>query len=207
MWIWFSAQLENRILVGLSAAKLIVSIARRYFSVGALARIPFRPLRPRSLWRSRVPFSLEEARRTERWLATARVFLASSALLAAWMDPGQIRSIWGYALLDFYVVHGLLILFLLRSRQNTTLPFLLFVHGADVVFPAVISLFTTGQSNPFFLFFVFVIAAAAYRWGLWETVFTSIASVSMLWVESLAFRSGAIDSLNAWLARAHLATL
>jgi signal transduction histidine kinase len=175
--------------------------------VGALARIPFRSLRPRSLWRSRAPFSLEEARRTERWLATARVFLASSALLAAWMDPGQIRSIWGYALLDFYVVHGLLILFLLRSRQRTTAPFLILVHGADVVFPAVISLFTTGQSNPFFLFFLFVIAAAAYRWGLWETVLTSVASVSLLWVESSAFQSGAVDSLNLWLSNSRLPTL
>ena len=152
--------------------------------MGGFIRIPLRRLGPSSLWRSRAPYSSEEARRTERWLATARVFLASSALLAAWLDPGQLRSIWGYALLDFYVVHGLLIAFLLRSRQRTTLPFLLLVHGGDVVWPAVISLFTTGQSNPFFLFFLFVIAAAAYRWGLWETVLTSMASVSLLWVES-----------------------
>ncbi|HEV2697886.1 MAG TPA: hypothetical protein VGU90_07825, partial [Terriglobales bacterium] len=175
--------------------------------MGALTRIPLQRLRPRSLWRSRAPFTGEEARRTERWLATARLFLAGSALLAAWMDPGQIRSVWGYAFLDFYVIHGLVITFLLGSRQRTTIPFLLFVHGTDVVLPAVISLFTTGQSNPFFLFFVFVIAAAAYRWGLWETVITSIASVSLLWVDTLAFQSGAIDHLNLWLTRVHLPTL
>jgi len=120
------------------------------------------------------------------------------------MDPGQLRSVWGYALLDFYVVHGLLITFLLRSRQRTTLPFLLLVHGADVVWPAVISLFTTGQSNPFFLFFLFVIAAAAYRWGLWETVLTAMASVSLLWVESSFLESGTIGTLNSWLERSHL---
>lgn len=175
--------------------------------MGVFARIPFLPLRPRSLWRNRATFSGEEARRTERWLATARVFLASSALVAAWMDPGEIRSIWGFALLDFYVVHGLLVIFLLRSRQRTTLPFLVFVHGADVVFPAAISLFTTGQSNPFFLFFLFVIAAAAFRWALWETVLTALASVSLLWVESSAFLSGAADSLNRWLAAVHLPAL
>jgi signal transduction histidine kinase len=123
------------------------------------------------------------------------------------MDPGEIHSIWGYALLDFYVIHGILITFLLRSRQQMTIPFLLFVHGADVVWPAVISLFTTGQSNPFFLFFLFVIAAAAYRWGMWETVLTSVASVSLLWVESFAFRSGSIAFLNTRLIGAHLAPL
>ena len=172
--------------------------------MGGFIRIPLRRLGPSSLWRSRAPYSSEEARRTERWLATARVFLAGSALLAAWMDPGQLRSVWGYALLDFYVVHGLLITFLLRSRQRTTLPFLLLVHGADVVWPAVISLFTTGQSNPFFLFFLFVIAAAAYRWGLWETVLTAMASVSLLWVESSFLQSGTIGTLNSWLERSHL---
>jgi signal transduction histidine kinase len=123
------------------------------------------------------------------------------------MDPGELRSVWGYALLDFYVIHGLLITFLLRSRQRTTLPFLLLVHGADVIWPAVISLFTTGQSNPFFLFFLFVIAAAAYRWGLWETVLTAMASVSLLWVESSVLQSGAVESLNSWLARGHLPSI
>lgn len=171
--------------------------------MGALTQIPLARLRPRSLWRSRAAFASEESRRTERWLATARVFLASSALLAAWLDPGQLRSVWGYALLDFYVIHGLLITFLLRSRQRTTQPFLLFVHGADIVWPAVISLFTSGQSNPFFLFFLFVIAAAAFRWGLWETVLTSMASVSLLWVESIAFQSGAMDRLNELIGRGH----
>jgi len=175
--------------------------------VRTLSRIPFPRLRPRSLWRSRVPFSPEEARRTENWLATARVLLAGSALLAAWMDPGEIRSIWGYALLDFYVIHGLGIMFLLRSRQRTTLPFRVLVHGADVIWPGVISLFTTGQNNPFFLFFLFVIAAAAYRWGVWETVMTSAASVSLLWFESFAFHSGWIESLNQLLARVDLALL
>lgn len=122
------------------------------------------------------------------------------------MDPSEIRSIWGYALLDFYVVHGVGIIFLLRSRQRTTLPFRLFVHGADVVWPAVISLFTTGQS-PFFLFFLFVIAAAAYRWGVWETVVTAVASVSLLWLESLGFQLGSIQTLNQWLTHIQLSTM
>ena len=111
------------------------------------------------------------------------------------MDPGEVPSILGYALLDFYVIHGIGITLLLRSQQRTTLPFRLLVHGADVVLPAVLLLFTTGQS-PFFLFFVFVIAAAAYRWGVWETVVTSLASVSILWLESLGFRLGAIQKLD-----------
>jgi hypothetical protein len=46
--------------------------------------------RYRFLWRLRAPFSPGEVRRTERWLATARVFLAISALVAIWLDPAEI---------------------------------------------------------------------------------------------------------------------
>src|SRR4029077_331866 len=50
--------------------------------------------------------------------------------------------------------------------------------------PALISIFSEGPRTPFFLFFVFVLAAAAYRWGLWETVGTAAGEVVLLWVES-----------------------
>lgn len=171
------------------------------------SRIPFPRLRPRSVWRNTYPTGPEEIRRTEQWLATARLLLAASALLAAWMDPTEIRSVWGYALLDFYVIHATGIALLLSSRQQTTVPFLMLVHGADIVWPAVISLFTIGQGNPFFLFFFFVIAAAAYRWGAWETLLTAVASLSLLWLESFSFQSGALRHINGWLTRMHLSSL
>ena len=169
-----------------------------------LSRIPGFRLRPRSPWRDRAPFSAEEIRRTERWLATARVFLASSALVAVWLDPGEVKSTWAYALLFFYIAQGSATILLLRRRQQSTPSFRFLVHGADVVWPAVISLVTSGQNSPFFLFFVFVIAAAALRWGLWETVATAVSSVSLLWLDSLALHFGRIGVLNHWLRIHHL---
>ncbi len=127
-----------------------------------------------------------------------------SALVAVWMDPGEVRSVWAYALLAFYIAQGTAVIFLLRSREQSTASFRLLVHGADVIWPALISLFTTSQINSFFLFFLFVLAAAAYRWGLWETVMTSAASVSLLWLESLTLRVGIIHSLNVWLGHHRL---
>jgi signal transduction histidine kinase len=142
-----------------------------------------------------------EVRRTERWLATARVFLATAALTAILIDPGEIHpSIWVSGLLSFYIGQGVLTLLLLRMRQESTPAFRLLVHGADVVWPALISIFATGQTNPFFLFFVFVLAAAAYRWGLWETVGTAGAAVLLLWLESLSFHLGLLNWLDSVLA-------
>src|SRR5438270_3186415 len=120
------------------------------------------------------------------------------------MDPAEIRSFWAYALLAIYIAQGTAIMLLLRWHQQSTSSFRYMVHGADVVWPALISLFTTSQSNPFFLFFLFVLAAAAYRWGLWETVMTAVASLSLLWLGSLALRVGIIHSLNLWLGHHRL---
>jgi signal transduction histidine kinase len=142
-----------------------------------------------------------EVRRTEVWLATARVLLAVSALVAIRIDPEVRYSLWAYGLLAFYIAQGVVILMFLRKRQESTPSFRLLVHGADVVWPGLISVFATGQSNPFFLFFVFVLAGAAYRWGLWETVGTAVAAVLLLWIESFTLiHLHFVDWVNGFLS-------
>jgi len=146
--------------------------------------------RYRLSWRLRAPADPGETRRIERWLATARVFLAISALVAIRMDPTELGHSWAaYGLFVFYLANGILILMLLRRRQRSTASFRLLVHAGDVLWPAVISIFAEGPRSPFFLFFVFVLAAAAYRWGLWETLGTAAAEVTLLWVESFVLRT------------------
>jgi signal transduction histidine kinase len=131
------------------------------------------------------PSDPSEVRRIERWLATARVFLAVSALVAIRMDPTQLgNSPAAYGLLGFYMGNSILVLMLLRRRKASTARFRVLVHAADIVWPAFISVFGDGPRSPFILFFVFVLTAAAYRWGLWETLSTAAAEVVLLWTES-----------------------
>lgn len=164
-----------------------------------------RPFENRLRWRARAPVSPGEVRRTERWLATARVFLAITALVAIWMDSASLGyPFWTFILLGLYITHGLVIMVLLRLRQQSTRSFRLLVHGVDVAWPALISLYGAGPNNPFFLFFVFVLAAAAYRWGLLETVATAIAGVGLLWVDSLLVNLGWIRTVDAFLMAHHL---
>lgn len=142
--------------------------------------------RYRQSWRLRVPPDPSETRRIERWLATARVFLAVSTLVALRMDPTELGHSWAaYGLFVFYMANGILILMLLRRRQQSTAAFRVLVHAGDIAWPAFISLFAQGARSPFFLFFFFALAAAAYRWGLWETLGTAAAEVVLLWIESL----------------------
>ncbi|HTZ82775.1 MAG TPA: ATP-binding protein [Candidatus Acidoferrales bacterium] len=143
--------------------------------------------RYRQPWRLRIPPDPGETRRIERWLATARVFLAVSTLVAIRMDPTEIlgHSWAAYGLFVFYMANGILILMLLRRREQSTSAFRFMVHAGDVIWPAVISIFAEGPRTPFFLFFFFALAAAAYRWGLWETLGTAAAEVALLWLELL----------------------
>ena len=162
--------------------------------------------RYRDLWRFRAPLSAGEIRRTERWLATARVALTIAALLTLWMEPvrGFVYSRWFYWLLIVYLVHAVVVMLLVRFRPQSTVAFRLVVHSADIVWPVLISMFATAQRGPFFLFFVFVMAAAAYRWGLWETLGTAGAAVALLWAEAFAVRIGLEDR---WLRVLHLPRL
>jgi signal transduction histidine kinase len=148
--------------------------------------------RARFLWRLRAPVSPDETRRIERWLATARVFLGTSALVAIWLDPTELssRSSVPYWLLRIFIAHSVVVMLLLRWRRESTPSFRLVVHTVDIFWPAVISLYASGQPNPFFLFFVFVMLAAAYRWGLWETLGTTAAAVLLLWAEWLLLHEG-----------------
>ncbi len=152
-------------------------------------------LKQRFLGRAQAPADPSEVRRIERWLATARVFLAVSALVAIRMDPTELgNSPAAYGLLGFYMGNSILVLMLLRRRKASTARFRVLVHTADIVWPAFISVFGDGPRSPFILFFVFVLTAAAYRWGLWETLSTAAAEVILLWAESFLL-------FHVWAAR------
>jgi signal transduction histidine kinase len=117
------------------------------------------------------------------------------------MEPvrGVAYSRWLYWLLTVYLAHAVVVMLLVRFRPQSTTAFRLVVHAADIVWPVLISMFATAQRGPFFLFFVFVMAAAAYRWGLWETVGTAGAAVALLWAESFAVRAGLEPAADQWL--------
>ena len=133
-----------------------------------------------------------EAQRVERVLAVARAFLAVSAFVGIYLDPTEPSryASLAYGLLAVYVVHSAVIWVLLQIRRESTPGFRLIVHAIDVLWPALISFFTTGPNSPFFLFNVFVLLAAAYRWGFVETLGTAGAVVVLYYSEAALMTSG-----------------
>lgn len=141
----------------------------------------FRPPAPQG------PESWQELVRVERVLAIARVFLATLSLVAIYYDPTQPRlyARFVYTLLALYVVHSAVVLLVLWFGSGSAGWLGVAVHGIDILWCACITLFTEGSNSPFFVFITFVLLAAAFRWGMRETLLTGITATAVLVIEAL----------------------
>lgn len=119
---------------------------------------------------------------TERVLAAVRVVLAVSSLIFVWLDPAAVSQDRRFVL---FVTYGLLLylatsvwlLLVVQLRSDVSVGFSHWAHVTDILWPAAISLFAGGANSPFFLYFIFALLAAAFRWGMRETSLTTVAVV------------------------------
>jgi len=127
-----------------------------------------------------------EPQRIERILAATRALLAVASLFVIWIDPTEPRQyptvVWG--LLALFVFEAVGVLALVRTQRNSSPTFRLAVHSLDVLWPALISIFTAGPNSPFYLFYTFVLLEAAYRWGLQATLLTALISTGLYMSQS-----------------------
>lgn len=117
-----------------------------------------------------------EPQRIERILAGARAFLAGASLFAIWLNPTEpsryARIV--FVLLGVYALEAIGVLAMVRTLRSSSPTFRLTVHAVDILWPALISVFTSGPNSPFYLFYTFVLLEAAYRWGLQGTLVTAL---------------------------------
>ena len=135
--------------------------------------------------RLRAPIAAAEAQRIEQVLATARAFLATSGLVAIYFDPTEPTRYAGiaYGLMVAYAAQSLVLMLWLRVWPEATSRLRPFAHAVDVLFAGLLTLFTEGANSPLYVFFLFVLLAAAYRWGARETLLTAGAAVGVLLTE------------------------
>lgn len=145
----------------------------------------------RFLSRLNAPVTQFERDRSERVLAGARAVLAVLSVIAVYIDPTEPTAYARitYSMLTIWVVYSLAVLGLLQYRSATPKLVAAF-HAIDVLWPAIVGIFTEGPNSPFFAYFVFALASAAYRWGMVETLLTSVAGLFLLDVEALVLSGG-----------------
>ncbi len=115
-------------------------------------------------------------------LAFSRVFLAVTSLVAWRVRPASAASYYhlGLVLLVGYTIHSLVLLALLQRAPQPNRALVLWAQASDIVWPAMLCLFTDPPNSVFFVFFLFAMIAAAFRWGFVETMATAEISAALL---------------------------
>jgi len=121
----------------------------------------------------------------ERVLASGRLLLGVCSFIEIHLDPTQPAhdATLAYALLAAYVIYSSISLVIV-VRREVPRGFIIGMHTMDLCWAVALVMLTARPGNPFYLFFVFVLLAAAFRWGFWETLVTTAAAVSLLWLEA-----------------------
>ena len=75
----------------------------------------------------------------------------------------------------------------------------MWAQASDIVWPALLCLFTDPPNSLFFVFFLFAMLAAAFRWGFVETMATAEISAALLLVHAavVAFGPASLQRLLA----------
>ncbi len=118
----------------------------------------------------------------ERILAAARVALAVSSFWAIRLSSTPVfhDDSLVQLLLLLYAGNAIALFVLVYLRRTVSSRFTRVVHAGDVLWPAVICLFTNGLASPFFLYFIFASLAAAFRWGMRQALLTMLAALAAI---------------------------
>jgi signal transduction histidine kinase len=140
------------------------------------------PFAPRFLTRLRATGLQYENPRFERVLGVSRVFLGGTALivdLTHSLAPEPYNQLLIFLLL-VYCVQSMGFLIWLVMNPNPATSFVKVMQLSDVFWPMAFCLFADPPNSLVFVFFLFALMTTAFRFGLYETVLTAIASALLL---------------------------
>jgi signal transduction histidine kinase len=130
--------------------------------------------------------------RVEQVLGVARLFLAFMSLLAGHLrpfSPQPYRDLAVFVLLG-YTVHSLGLFIWLRMDPEPSASFVLWEQITDVLWPVLLCLFTDPPNSVFYIFFLFALVAAAFRYGLIETMAVAMISVALFLLQAAVVAFG-----------------
>ena len=124
-------------------------------------------------------------------LAISRAVLALLAAVAVYVDPTEPVRYTRIAhwIMMVWAVYSVVVVMSLRY-YTLRRPVPVLLHCLDILWPAVISIFTQGPNSPFIVYFIFALAAAGFRWGLPETMATAVAGIGLLDLEAVMLTGG-----------------
>lgn len=145
-----------------------------------------RPFASRFLTRLQATGFTQGNPRVEQVLALARLFLGSTSLIALHIHsfaPKPYNNLAAFVLLG-YTVHSLGLFIRLRLDPEPSSNFVLWAQITDVLWPVALCLFTDPPNSVFYVFFLFALVAAAFRWGFLETMAVAVFSAGIFLLQA-----------------------
>jgi signal transduction histidine kinase len=134
----------------------------------------------------------EPAARLERVLAVGRAFLTVTALAAIYLDPTEPARLAAmtYAVLAAYALYSGFVLVYVHQAPRLDASHGIVLHGLDILWTAVLTFVSEGPISPFFLFFLFVVLSAAYRWAFIGTIWTTAVTIAVFLTQAAVAAAG-----------------
>jgi signal transduction histidine kinase len=150
------------------------------------------PFPRRFLTRLRATGQQYENPRFERVLAVSRVFLGGTSLIVDLTHPfaPEPRNQILIFLLLVYCVQSLGFLIWLMMNPDPGTSFVRVMQLSDVFWPVAFCLFADPPNSLVFVFFLFALMTTAFRFGLYETVLTSVVSAALLVLQGMVVAFG-----------------
>ena len=152
------------------------------------------------------PSQVHAAARLERVLAIGRAFLTVRGLVAIYVDPTEPSPLAeiSYGVLVGYALYSVIVLVFVQRATRLAPRDSEVLHGIDILWTAGLTFVSNGVGSPFFLFFIFVVLAAAYRWGFRDTMITAGIVLNLVTVQTVILTIGPWGGLFslAWTSTA-----
>ena len=122
-----------------------------------------------------------------RVIAGGRLLLACLFLVAVWTESGQPTPAHGaaYALLVAYAVWSIGVTLFVWNDWWNDARLAAPAHVIDVAVFMIMLYTTEGYASPYYTFFIFILLAAAIRWGWRETAITAAAIIAVYFAVGL----------------------
>ena len=134
----------------------------------------------------------ERSYRTERIIAGARLVLSIVAIELLLVDSSRLgeQSNEAYSAVALYLLYALAVTWIVDRNLMTVGRVGFYTQAVDTLWFPIILLYTQGENSPFFLYYVFSLITASFRWGFKETLFVNTANVGMYVIVHFATARG-----------------
>ncbi|MEW5979814.1 MAG: GAF domain-containing sensor histidine kinase [Acidobacteriota bacterium] len=144
----------------------------------------------------------DRSRRTERIIGFARLILAVAGINSAVLTSGEAESliVSGFAVATAYILYSVAVLWTIDRYPASISRIGFYSQALDSLWFPFLLVYSTTSSSPFFLYYVFSLVSASFRWGFRETLLVNAANIAFFTVVEVAVAGSSFD-LGQYLPR------